>query len=413
MSLSAFSQLKLASQLGDVIDSVRVIRISAKEGQTDQDIELEYIKQKVVGSGTFGVVFQAKLINTNELVAIKEVLQDKRYKNRELQILRTLNHPNICMLRSYFYRHEEEGKFTKSLKKEKLYLNLVMDYMPETLYSLCRTYLKAKQKIPSLTTKLYMYQIFRSLAYTHHLGICHRDIKPQNLLINPNTGVLKLCDFGSAKPLVPEEPNVAYICSRYYRAPELIFGATQYTTAIDIWSAGCVMGELMSSRPLFPGKSSLDQLVEIIKVLGTPTKQQLTKMNSKYPAQKLPQVEPKSFSKIFRSSTSPEALDLISQLLVYEPDKRITAIEALAHPYFDELRLSPSSSSSSSCSSSFVSETKTNIAISTEPSMHWPPLFDFTSEELMIRPDLKSKLLPPHVNDFNDKKNEKNDLVQR
>lgn len=106
----------------------------------------------------------------------------------------------------------------------------------------------------------------RSLAHLHGMGICHRDIKPQNLLVNPELGVLKLCDFGSAKRLTADEPNVAYICSRYYRAPELIFGATHYTTAIDIWSSGCVMAELLLGHPIFPGDSGVDQLVEIIKV---------------------------------------------------------------------------------------------------------------------------------------------------
>ena len=88
--------------------------------------------------------------------------------------------------------------------------------------------------MPMLEVKLYIYQLFRSLAYIHSQGICHRDIKPQNLLLDPNTGVLKLCDFGSAKILIPNEPNVSYICSRYYRAPELIFGATNYTTKIGM-----------------------------------------------------------------------------------------------------------------------------------------------------------------------------------
>jgi glycogen synthase kinase 3 beta len=139
-------------------------------------------------------------------------------------------------------------------------------------------------------------QLLRSLAYIHSVGICHRDIKPQNLLLNPATGVLKLCDFGSAKILVAGEPNVSYICSRYYRAPELIFGATNYTTnigepdfdslnrggwplAADIWSTGCVMAELMLGTALFPGESGIDQLVEIIKVLGTPTREQIKTMN--------------------------------------------------------------------------------------------------------------------------------------
>jgi glycogen synthase kinase 3 beta len=118
------------------------------------------------------------------------------------------------------------------MKKDEVYLNLVLEYVPETVYRASRHYAKLKQPMPMLQIKLYMYQLLRSLAYIHSVGICHRDIKPQNLLLNPATGVLKLCDFGSAKILVAGEPNVSYICSRYYRAPELIFGATNYTTNI-------------------------------------------------------------------------------------------------------------------------------------------------------------------------------------
>lgn len=113
-----------------------------------------------------------------------------------------------------------------------MYLNLVLEYVPETVYRASRYFNKLKTTMPMLEVKLYIYQLFRSLAYIHSQGICHRDIKPQNLLLDPATGILKLCDFGSAKILVENEPNVSYICSRYYRAPELIFGATNYTTKI-------------------------------------------------------------------------------------------------------------------------------------------------------------------------------------
>lgn len=119
-------------------------------------------------------------------------------------------------------------------QKDEVYLNLVLEYVPETVYRASRHYAKLKQPMPMLQIKLYMYQLLRSLAYIHSVGICHRDIKPQNLLLNPATGILKLCDFGSAKILVAGEPNVSYICSRYYRAPELIFGATNYTTNIGM-----------------------------------------------------------------------------------------------------------------------------------------------------------------------------------
>ena len=117
-------------------------------------------------------------------------------------------------------------------QKDEVYLNLVLEFVPETVYRASRYFNKMKTVMPILEVKLYIYQLFRSLAYIHSQGICHRDIKPQNLLLDPNSGILKLCDFGSAKILVENEPNVSYICSRYYRAPELIFGATNYTTKI-------------------------------------------------------------------------------------------------------------------------------------------------------------------------------------
>ena len=184
-----------------------------------------------------------------------------------------------------------------------------------------------------------MYQLCRSLAYLHATGICHRDIKPQNLLVDPRTHILKLCDFGSAKALIPGEPSVAYICSRYYRAPELIFGATDYTTAIDIWSAGCVAGELLLGHPLFPGNTGVDQLVEIIKTLGTPRPDEVIAMNPAYTDFKFPQVKPYPWDRFFRPARAPpEALALISDMLQYVPAKRLTAIEAVAHPFFDELR---------------------------------------------------------------------------
>lgn len=115
-----------------------------------------------------------------------------------------------------------------------MYLNLILEFVPETVYATCRHYSKLKKQMPPIEVKLYTYQLFRSLAYIHSQGICHRDIKPQNLLVDPHRFVLKLCDFGSAKILVDNEPNVSYICSRYYRAPELIFGATNYTTQIGM-----------------------------------------------------------------------------------------------------------------------------------------------------------------------------------
>ncbi|GJJ12474.1 Glycogen synthase kinase 1 [Clathrus columnatus] len=349
----------------------KVVKVAASDGKSGQHRELSYTSCKVIGNGSFGVVFQAKVLNASkgeEDIAIKKVLQDKRFKNRELQIMRLVSHPNVVDLKAFFYSNGES-------KKDEVYLNLVLEYVPDTVYRASRHYVRLKQPMPVLQIKLYMYQVFRSLAYIHSVGICHRDIKPQNLLLNPATGVLKLCDFGSAKILVAGEPNVSYICSRYYRAPELIFGATNYTTNIDIWSTGCVMAELMLGQPLFPGESGIDQLVEIIKVLGTPSREQIKTMNPNYQDHRFPQIKPHPFSKVFRPRTPAEAIDLVSKLLEYTPEARLSAVEAMCHPFFDELRVE--------------GQRMPN-------GKEFPPLFDFTREELSIRPDLMRQLVPPH-----------------
>ncbi|GLT33905.1 hypothetical protein SLA2020_084580 [Shorea laevis] len=301
--------------------------------------------ERVVGHGSFGVVFQAKCLETGETVAIKKVLQDKRTN---------------CIL------------------------IWCLKYVPETVHRVIKHYNKLNQRMPLIYVKLYTYQIFRSLSYIHRcIGVCHRDIKPQNLLVKPHTHQVKLCDFGSAK--VKGEPNISYICSRYYRAPELIFGATDYTTAIDIWSAGCVLGELLLGqyilpcilRPLFPGESGVDQLVEIIKVLGTPTREEIKCMNPKYTEFKFPQIKAHPWHKIFQKRMPPEAVDLVSRLLQYSPNLRCTALDALIHPFFDELR-----------------DPNTRL-----PNGRFlPPLFNFKSHELKGVPiEILVKLIPEHA----------------
>ena len=268
------------------------------------------------------------LVETGEVVAIKRVFQDKRYKNRELQIMKEMRHPNIVAFKDVFSHGDSDEVF----------LNLVMEFLPETVYRELKKYHRNKQQMPLVLVKLHTYQLLRSLAYIHTLGICHRDIKPQNLLVDPESAVLKLCDFGSAKKLIAGEMNVSYICSRYYRAPELIFGAVNYSTAIDIWSAGCVAGELMQGFPLFPGESGVDQLVEIIKVLGTPNRDQIREMNPNFTEYKFPTIKSHTWSQVFKGKVPSEAIEFVASLLNYSPAGRPTAMEALGHPFFDELR---------------------------------------------------------------------------
>ena len=133
----------------------------------------------------------------------------------------------------------------------------------------------------------------RALNYIHRLNVMHRDIKPQNLLIDPSCHILKVCDFGSAKKISPEEEtSVSYITSRYYRAPELMFGARKYNHTIDLWSAGCVVAELLLGEPLFKGEMAHSQLIEIIKKLGSPSEEQILKMNPDYKRKGFPMIEP-------------------------------------------------------------------------------------------------------------------------
>jgi len=365
--------------------SVHAVTGSTSSGTTTAttgtDQTISYSAERIIGNGSFGVVFQAAVVETGEVVAIKKVLQDKRFKNRELQIMRQLvkdPHSNIVGLKHCFYSQGE--------KPDELYLNLVLEYVPETVYSISRQHSKAKIALPLLYVKLYLYQLSRALSHIHSLGICHRDIKPQNLLVNPETQQLKLCDFGSAKALVKGEPNVAYICSRYYRAPELIFGSTDYTTAIDVWSQGCVGAELLLGQPLFPGDSGVDQLVEIIKVLGTPTREEISSMNSNYTEFKFPQIKACQWRKVFRSKTPEDAMDFIASTLAYAPERRIDPLDGCSHAFFDELRNPKTRLPTGKC---------------------LPPLFDFTDHELESPPVMLDKLIPNHVrNKFKDKMGE-------
>ncbi|WOK91492.1 hypothetical protein Cni_G00183 [Canna indica] len=340
--------------------------IGGKNGEPKQTIS--YMAERVVGTGSFGIVFQAKCLETGETVAIKKVLQDRKYKNRELQLMRSMDHPNVISLKHCFF---------STTSRDELFLNLVMEYVPETLYRVLRHYSSVNQRMPLIYVKLYTYQIFRGLAYIHTVpGVCHRDVKPQNVLVDPLTHQVKLCDFGSAKVLVKGEPNISYICSRYYRAPELIFGAIEYTTSIDIWSAGCVLAELLLGQPLFPGESAVDQLVEIIKVLGTPTREEIRCMNPNYTEFRFPQIKAHPWHKIFHKRMPPEAIDLTSRLLQYSPSFRCTALEACAHPFFDELR-------------------EQNARLPNGRPL--PLLFNFKQELAGASPELIDKLIPEHV----------------
>lgn len=228
-----------------------------------------------LGSGAFGTVFMAVDQDSGARVAIKCVPQDPQYRNREYEVHHALLHQNVVPVLNAFTTRmpfrTESGELPL--------LCLVMELMPSgSLKSVLYEHRRARIYLPVSFVKLFTYQLLRGLAATHAQQVAHRDLKPENLLVNWGTGELKLGDFGSAKVLEHGQPSVSYIGSRFYRAPELCLGATEYSTAIDVWSAGCIMGEMLKGEPLFQGRNGMEQIKAIVAVLGTPTPMDVASM---------------------------------------------------------------------------------------------------------------------------------------
>jgi glycogen synthase kinase 3 beta len=306
-------------------------KIPARGAQSDRpalELSAAYAPLRVLGTGAFGTVYCAKAPD-GSLVAIKKVLQDPKYHNRELDVLKLLHHKNCIALKGSF---KTAGK-----KPGEVFLNLVMDFSPSTLHQYATGFRRSRQYPPIFFVKLYSFQLLAGLSYLHDLGVTHRDLKPENILINGETGDLKICDFGSAKMLKPNEESVAYIASRYYRAPELLLGATRYTDAIDIWAAGCVIAELISAGcPLFEGRTTGDQWPAVVKTLGPPQQSDL----GAYPRAAIVRavgVQTRTLDAALPEHTPKDLRELLAAIFVYDPAKRPTAAQLLQHRCFDDL----------------------------------------------------------------------------
>nr|Q38772.2 RecName: Full=Cell division control protein 2 homolog A [Antirrhinum majus] len=292
----------------------------------------QYEKVEKIGEGTYGVVYKARDRVTNETIALKKIRLEQEDEGvpstaiREISLLKEMQHGNIVRLQDVV--HSEKRLY---LVFEYLDLDLKkhMDSCPEF------------SQDPRLV-KMFLYQILRGIAYCHSHRVLHRDLKPQNLLIDRRTNALKLADFGLARAFgIPVRTFTHEVVTLWYRAPEILLGSRHYSTPVDVWSVGCIFAEMVNQRPLFPGDSEIDELFKIFRVMGTPNEETWPGVTSlpdfksafpKWPAKELAAVVP---------NLDASGLDLLDKMLRLDPSKRITARNALQHEYFKDIGFVP------------------------------------------------------------------------
>jgi len=292
-----------------------------------------------IDEGTYGVVFCARNKRTKEIVALKQVKMSRDAAKegfpitalRETNVLLSLKHPNIV----------EVKEMVVGSSMDKVYM--VMEYMDHDLKAVMD---QMKQPFTLAEVKCLFLQILKGVEYMHRCWYIHRDLKTSNLLYS-NSGKLTICDFGLARKY--ESPIRAYthmVVTLWYRPPELLLGAKKYSTAVDMWGVGCIFAELITRKPLFPGKGEVDQLTKIFEVLGAPNDQRwpgygelpgAKKLKFKLgPLNKLRNLFPSTTSFGGGAALSNAGFDLMNRLLELDPTKRITAKEAVAHEFWKE-----------------------------------------------------------------------------
>eukprot|EP00111_Clytia_hemisphaerica_P022659 TCONS_00066670-protein len=290
-----------------------------------QDI---FKKMEKVGEGTYGVVYKALDRQTGKVIALKKIRLDADTEGvpstaiREIATLKELNHPNIIQLHDVIHCDSK--------------LFLVFEFLTQDL----KKYMD-DVKPPGIKLSLvksYLYQLLSGIAYCHANRVLHRDLKPQNLLIDTE-GNIKLADFGLARAFgIPVRSYTHEVVTLWYRAPEILLGCKMYSTAVDVWSIGCIFVEMLTRKALFPGDSEIDQLFKMFRVLGTPNEKlwpgvtQLKDYKSDFP-----KWNPKDLSEVL-PELDDDGIDLLKMLLTYQPCRRVSARNALDHSYFNDIR---------------------------------------------------------------------------
>ncbi|XP_074477505.1 serine/threonine-protein kinase MAK isoform X2 [Sebastes fasciatus] len=281
-----------------------------------------YTTLKQLGDGTYGSVLMGRSNESGEFVAIKRMKRkfyswDECMNLREVKSLKKLNHANVVKL--------------KEVIRENDHLYFVFEYMKENLYQLMKD---RKKLFPESVIRNISFQILQGLSFIHKHGFFHRDMKPENLLcMGPE--LVKIADFGLAREIRSKPPYTDYVSTRWYRAPEVLLRSSTYSSPIDLWAVGCIMAELYTLRPLFPGNSEVDEIFKICQVLGTVKKtdwsegyQLASAMNFRFP-----QCVPTHLKTLIPNASN-EAITLMRDLMQWDPKKRPTAVQALRYPYF-------------------------------------------------------------------------------
>lgn len=296
----------------------------------------EYLPDRPIGYGAFGVVWSVTDPRDSKRVALKKLpnvfqsLVSSKRVFRELKMMR-------------FFRHENVLSCLDILQPPHIDFFQEIYMITELMQSDLHKIIVSPQNLSQDHIKVFLYQILRGVKYLHSAKIIHRDIKPGNLLVNSNC-VLKICDFGLAR--VEEEDSTKHmtqeVVTQYYRAPEILMGAKHYTTAVDMWSVGCIFGELLGRRILFQAQSPIQQLELITDLLGTPSVNDMkfaVEAAKRHVLARGPKTPSIAYLYTLSPSATHEAVHFLCQMLTLDPEKRVNVVEALNHPYLDEGRL--------------------------------------------------------------------------
>ncbi|KAJ9185515.1 hypothetical protein P3X46_005142 [Hevea brasiliensis] len=310
----------------------------------------KYEKLEKVGEGTYGKVYKAKDKSTGQIVALKKTRLEMDEEGipptalREVSLLQMLSQ-SLYVVRLLCVEYVDanasaaaaDDNKENSISKSNLYL--VFEYLDTDLKKFIDSHRKGPnpRPLPPGLIQSFLFQLCKGVAHCHSHGVLHRDLKPQNLLLDKDKGILKIADLGLGRAFtVPLKSYTHEIVTLWYRAPEVLLGSTHYSTAVDMWSVGCIFAEMVRRQALFPGDSEFQQLLHIFRMLGTPTDKQWPGVTSLRDWHVYPQWESQNLARAV-PSLGPEGVDLLSKMLKYDPAERISAKAAMDHPYFDSL----------------------------------------------------------------------------